>query len=66
MLSLSGKLQEFNKAVGAEQHVDEASINSLEQVLAGQPTEASVATLQRILEWPTGVCLTEVVARVLV
>ncbi|KAK7100000.1 hypothetical protein V1264_023015 [Littorina saxatilis] len=47
-----GKLQEFNKVIPAEKQVDEAALNSLEQLMAGRPTEASVAALQRILEWP--------------
>ena len=57
MLHLTGKLQEFNQSVGAERKVDEESLKSLEKVLAGQPTESSVATLQQILEWPAGLSL---------
>ena len=57
MLYLTGKLQEFNQSVGVELKVDEESLKSLEKVLAGQPTESSVATLQRILEWPAGLSL---------
>lgn len=47
-----GKLLEFNQAVGADVHVDDEALKNLEQLLSGQPTDANIATLQKILEWP--------------